>query len=117
MENKRSFVLGIDPGREGFMVVLDLDSRLVIDSYKVDFFQDGQFDAVQCYLWLTDLLKEHNASIVRCRLESVHAIFGASAKATFQFGRCLGSLETFLVLTNPPFRSIRAMVSNTVSSL
>lgn len=107
MENKRSFVLGIDPGREGFMVVLDLDSRLVIDSYKVDFFQDGQFDAVQCYLWLTGLLKEHNASIVRCRLESVHAIFGASAKSTFQFGRCLGSLETFLVLTNIPFKPVQ----------
>lgn len=107
MENKESFVLGIDPGANGFMVVLSLETRAVIDSYALQYLPDGQLDAVACYLWLSGLTKKHNASIVRCRLESVHAIFGASAKATFQFGRCVGALETFLSLSNIPFKPVQ----------
>jgi hypothetical protein len=107
METKKRFVLGIDPGANGFMVILDLSSRSVVDSYNLKFLPDGQFDSFDCQRWLLGVLKVHDASIVRCSLESVHAIFGASAKATFQFGRCLGSLETFLNLLGIPFKPVQ----------
>lgn len=107
MENKRSFVLGIDPGDQGYMVVLDLETRAVIDSHGLQFLPDGQLDAVDCYLWLSGITKNHNATIIRCRLEAVHAIFGASAKSTFQFGRGVGSLETFLTLSNISFKPVQ----------
>lgn len=105
-EIKRNFVLGIDPGIQGYMVILDLESRAVIDSYGLQFLPDGQFDAVACYTWLSNIVKSHNAVITRCRLEAVHAIFGASAKSTFQFGRCVGALEAFLTLSNIPFKPV-----------
>ena len=39
-------------------------------------------------------------------IEDVHAIFGSSAKATFEFGKIVGILEALLVANSIPFTKV-----------
>lgn len=98
-------ILGVDPGSSGFVVALDSESRVFLDSFQLPFFSDGQLDVQSVYSWLKGLTDEYGM-VVRCGLESVHAIFGSSAKSTFQFGRVLGSLETMLTAASVSFRPV-----------
>ena len=52
------------------------------------------------------LNKEHfiNSHAV---IESVHALFGSAAKATFSFGYIAGVLETFLVAYSIPYTKVQ----------
>lgn len=84
--------IGVDPGADGFVSVLSEDSGyefLPIDGTPVqevsDFF--GKF-------------RLRNAVAV---LEDVHAVFGSSAKGTFNFGFSKGMLLALLVAHRIPY--------------
>ena len=45
-------ILGVDPGSSGFVVALDSESRVFLDSFQLPFFSDGQLDVQSVYTWL-----------------------------------------------------------------
>ena len=101
-----NIALGIDPGGSGYLAVLNADSREFVGSYALSFFPDGQFDAQAASVWLHQVIKDNDGVVTRCCLEEVHAIFGSSAKSTFQFGRTFGALETFLTAVGISFKPV-----------
>lgn len=78
--------VGIDPGEEGFISVQK--------GGKWNFFSLKEADTLQVGDFLREL-KEENENITAV-MEDVHAIFGASAKSTFNFGFNKGLLYGLL---------------------
>lgn len=95
--------MGIDPGKDGFISVLD--------SKGCHFFQEmpkigGQVDIkrlsdyIDCFAQSTLFCKVHVV------IEDVHAIFGASSKSTFTFGYITGIIEALLVANNISYTKV-----------
>ena len=73
------FIAGIDPGANGAIAVLDSenpDSVALLDLNKYSIYETTK--------WL------HNKKIDVIYLESVHSLYGMSAKSNFGFGRNFG---------------------------
>jgi hypothetical protein len=73
------FIAGIDPGANGAIAVLDSenpDSVALLDLNKYSIYETTK--------WL------HNKKINVIFLESVHSLYGMSAKSNFGFGRNFG---------------------------
>jgi hypothetical protein len=73
------FIAGIDPGANGAIAVLDSenpDSVALLDLNKYSIYETTK--------WL------HNKKIDVICLESVHSLYGMSAKSNFGFGRNFG---------------------------
>ena len=73
------FIAGIDPGSNGAIAVLDSenpDSVALLDLNKYSIYETTK--------WL------HNKKINNIWLESVHSLYGMSAKSNFGFGRNFG---------------------------
>jgi hypothetical protein len=73
------FIVGIDPGTNGAIAVLDSknpDSVALLDLNKYSIYETTK--------WL------HNKKINVIFLESVHSLYGMSAKSNFGFGRNFG---------------------------
>jgi hypothetical protein len=73
------FIAGIDPGTNGAIAVLDSenpDSVALLDLKKVSIYQAA--------VWL------HTQQVNAIWLESVHSLYGMSAKSNFGFGRNFG---------------------------
>lgn len=95
MENR--VYIGIDVGSKGFIT---LNNGSEFKFYSI---QDN--DAYQ----LSDILrsiKEQYPNVV-CAIEQIHAIFGASAKATFAFGEINGLLIGLLIANKIPYHLIQ----------
>ena len=78
--------VGIDPGEKGFVSVQKGGKWEFFSLAESDYIQIGEFFR---------RLKEENESIAAV-MEDVHAIFGASAKSTFNFGFNKGLLYGLL---------------------
>ena len=81
------FIAGIDPGTNGAIAVLDStnpDSVALLDLNKVSIYQTA--------VWL------HTKQVSTVWLESVHSLYGMSAKSNFGFGRNLGTVLTIAEL-------------------
>ena len=78
--------VGIDPGEKGFVSVQKRGKWEFFSLLESDYVQIGEFFR---------RLKEENESIIAV-MEDVHAIFGASAKSTFNFGFNKGLLYGLL---------------------
>lgn len=98
--------LGIDPGAEGYFVLLDMETRQLVGSFQIPMTSDSEFDALKAVQLLKDILDPIQGVIVRCNLEQVHAIYGASAKSTFQFGGVFHSLKTFLAMCGIAYKPV-----------
>ena len=93
--------VGIDPGANGFITII-MDHN--ISSYpvpkiktKVDYSAlSGIFSIVK------DMGNE-----IHCVLEDVHAIFGTSAKSTFNFGHIQGFIEGCLTSEVIPYTKVQ----------
>ncbi len=94
MENMKYYI-GIDPGANGGIVVLDQTGFIRFKSIIPKVKATSQVD-----------IKELNALLVHLKIygdyqhvgiEDVHAIFGTSAKSNFSFGRICGRLEMGIV--------------------
>lgn len=90
--NKQPLYLGADPGKHGAVVLMSADRKEVIMiPTKV---KDGCMDVVAMY----EALLPYNDRIAGAAMEQVHAIFGSSAGATFDFGDANGCLRTILTI-------------------
>jgi len=98
--------LGIDPGKTGFITELT-----VCDNGKTEFefhpipLIGTEVDVIQ----LADIFYSLTFSD-HCVIEDVHAIFGSSAKSTFEFGRILGMLEAFLASNKIPVTKVQPKI-------
>lgn len=83
----KQYVLGIDPGKHGGAVLINMDNYTdqVHIPTKV---KDGRVDV----LHTVTALEPYKDGIKIAFIEDVHAIFGSSASATFEFGHAAGAL-------------------------
>lgn len=99
-KNNKKWVLGADPGKKGAIVLINAakdfgkftSEDVVCIPAKV---KDGKLDVVN----FLDALEPYRANIVLMVQEHVHAIFGSSAKGSFEFGDANGSLKAVLQIS------------------
>lgn len=84
--------IGIDVGQHGFISVYDTHWR---------FLAIADSDPHVIYHFLYDIMQ--SSSQLSCVIEDVYAIYGSSAKATFQFGFNKGYLVGILSACNIPY--------------
>lgn len=89
--------IGIDPGSKGFITAMFPDGKK--EFYSIDENDDLALDRI-----LKDI-KKRSWEVVVC-MESIHAIFGSSAGATFAFGEIFGILKGLLVANAIPFHLV-----------
>lgn len=95
--NNKKWVLGADPGKAGAVVLINADKNfgefssedVVCIPTKV---KDGKVDVAK----LVDALTPYAKDVVLMVQEHVHAIFGSSAKGSFEFGDANGALRAAL---------------------
>lgn len=106
--NKR-YVLGADPGKHGAIVLLsETYDPVRITADDIVMFpvraSNGKLDVVQ--IW--NFLYPYRNNILLYMQEDVHALFGSSAKGTFEFGDANGALRAVFQLLIASSESKRA---------
>lgn len=92
--------VGIDVGKKGAITFISKDKK-VRGYWKVPTIKDKEIDITQLGEIFRNLSLNYDIGVVI--IEDVHSIFGAGAKANFQFGRCLGLLEGMTIAFSLPF--------------
>lgn len=87
-------IIAIDPGSKGFMAVLN-------DGEPTDFFAIHDHDRRQ----LSNFIKAYPDAV--CIMEEVHAVYGSSAKGTFDFGEIFGFLKGIIVACDNPYHLVQ----------
>lgn len=90
--------IGIDPGKDSFMCAISDD---IISFDRIPMIGD-EIDLRGLNEVFLRFPKPNYAVI-----EDVHSVFGSSAKSNFEFGRCVGMLEAFLVSSNIPYTKVQ----------
>lgn len=90
--------IGIDPGKNGAVTIINENSMV---SHIMPLI-GKEIDIKGLY----HLLKSIDSESKYCVVESVHAIFGASAGATFEFGYGVGIIEGLLAALEIPCSKI-----------
>mgnify|MGYP000753563751 CR=1 FL=1 len=97
MEKKKCY-LGFDVGKYGAIVGVDSTGEVTTSVMPLSVGGEISLKSV------CEILKVYvDCYDVVCAVEDVHSIYGASAKANFQFGRGLGILEGFIGAFELPF--------------
>ena len=92
MNNSEDLWLGADPGKHGAVVLINAKrSDVIMIPTKVS---GGRIDVEHLY----HSILPYNDRIRGACMEQVHAIFGSSAKSTFEFGDANGCLRAVLHL-------------------
>lgn len=81
---------GIDPGEKGAICILDYNGKII---YQESLFKDQDnlnFKELAVHFEMFERINVHFV------LEDVHAIFGASAASTWNFGKVCGAIEMAL---------------------
>lgn len=89
--------VGIDPGEKGFITALFPDG-------KKEFYSIDEHDDLDLGRIFKDI-KKRSWEVVVC-MEEVHAIFGASAGSTFNFGHINGMLKGLLIANEIPYHLV-----------
>lgn len=89
---KKTYI-GVDPGTKGFIAILT-DGQFTTMSLS-----DNTPQAVMAFLKTT----KENSESLHCVIEDVHAIFGASAKSTFNFGYQKGYIVGIVQCLSIPY--------------
>lgn len=87
--------IGIDPGKRGYIAVLS--------GGGVEFFGIGSHTELE----VSEYLGRYSGHCCHAVLEDVHAVYGSSAGATFEFGRIKGMLEGMLVAHKIPYTLVQ----------
>ena len=99
--------IGIDPGKKGFICMYFNNP----DDIKQNYFEYHPIPLVKNEVdihKLYDILSFDGENWdIKCVLEDVHAIFGASAKATFNFGWIVGAIEGILASCSIPYVKVQ----------
>lgn len=90
--------IGIDPGSKGFIAV-------VYPEGGKEFLALNDTDYHDVAKWLdgVNVMSEKNCV---CCMESIHTVFGSSAKATFSFGETFGVLQGLLIALGIPYHLV-----------
>ena len=96
-----SIYLGIDPGKQGFITGINPE----VD--KIAYYAISSIGDQVNLQELDQFLSEIAPFVKHCVIEDVHAIFGAAAKATFNFGHIVGVLEGMLTAYKIPFTKVQ----------
>jgi len=104
-------VVGVDPGKTGAYCFLPLngDSIIFVQPPSIG----NNVDVSNLLRTIKELSETYD--VVACAMEDVHAIFGSSAKSTFQFGWINGIMEASLYNASIPFRKIQPKAWQAVS--
>lgn len=89
--------IGIDPGSIGFISVL-------FPNGEKEFYSIDENDDLALGRIFKDI-KKRSWEVVAC-MEQVHAIFGASAGSTFNFGEIFGVLKGLLIANEIPYHLV-----------
>ena len=97
--------LGIDPGKNGFLTVIDND-HTSIKCWEMPLI--GKEYDIQNLSRILKGIKGIYCTVedVYCVLENVHAIYGASANSTWEFGYGVGIIEGLLTAYNIPYSKV-----------
>ena len=90
--------IGIDPGVKGFVAAMFPNGKF--EFYSID--ENDDLDLHRIFKSIKDRSWQ-----VTAVLEDVHAIFGSSAKSTFNFGEIKGILRGLLVANEIPYTLIQ----------
>lgn len=88
--------IGIDVGAKGYIAINTINDIQFYSIKELDYYQ------------LSDIFNEVKSlhPNIICAIEEVHAIFGSSAKATFNFGEINGLLKGLLVANKIPYHLV-----------
>lgn len=89
--------IGIDPGEEGFITALFPNGEK--EFYSIDENDDLELGRI------INGIKERSWEVFAC-MEDVHAIFGAAAGSTFNFGFIKGVLKGLLIAHEIPYHLV-----------
>lgn len=90
--------IGIDPGAAGFLVAIYSNGHKTFLGIK----DAGWRDVAK---WLTEV-RMISVGLCVCCMESVHAVYSSSAKATFSFGETFGVLQGMLIALGVPYHLV-----------
>lgn len=87
--------IGIDPGKRGFISVMSGDG--------VEFFSLSDHNDIE----VSEFIGRYCGHCCHAVIEDVHAVYGSSAGATFEFGRVKGFLLGLLVAHRIPYTLVQ----------
>lgn len=101
------FYVGIDPGKNGGVVVLD-NNKNCLGTYEIPKI-GNDIDLNGFYEIFEKIKSQALNSIAKIHVctESVHAIFGSSAQSTFSFGYVVGIIDMLIISNKLPYSKIQ----------
>lgn len=95
-------VIGIDPGKEGYITVMKRDSIVHYPVPKVDKTVDENGIADLALKIMEDCDIQHTVVVI----EDVHAVHGSAATATFNFGGVTWALRMAFIMCGVPVHRV-----------
>jgi hypothetical protein len=95
-----NYIIGVDPGKDGACTIMDINGKII--EKKVMPKIGKEFDSQE----FNNFILKYKDDISHVYIENVHAIFGASAKSTFSFGKVCGLIEGIILSHKIPFTLI-----------
>lgn len=100
------YYIGIDPGVKGCISIVDEIGKFVESFFLLK--NTKNVDAVEISNTLLNLSKyEDNCHVI---IENIHAIFGSSAKGTFNFGFIAGLIEGVIATIGLPYTKVNPKI-------
>ncbi len=98
-------ILGIDIGKKGGIAILNfVNKKPKVTLYRIPLIASKEVNLNA----ILDILKPQADKIEMACFETLHAIYGSSAKSTFTFGKQVGYIEGILSALAIPYRSVQA---------
>jgi len=98
--------IGIDPGKNGFITLMTNKNIQFFSIPKIG----NEVDIHKLNNIFSSIRIEDEGKSIHCVIEDVHAIFGSSAKSTFEFGRVNGLIESILVCNGIPYTKVQPKI-------
>jgi len=100
------YYIGIDPGVKGCISIVDETGKFIESFFLLK--NAKNVDTVEISNTLLNLSKyEDNCHVI---IENIHAIFGSSAKGTFNFGFIAGLIEGAIVTIGLPYTKVNPKI-------
>lgn len=104
-KNKKYYI-GIDPGIKGYVSIIDNNGRFIESFPLFTDLNNPEMSELSKNLFILTKYED------RCHviIENVHALFGSSAKGTFNFGFVCGAIEGIISTLGLPYTKINPKV-------
>lgn len=100
------YYIGIDPGVKGCISIVDETGKFIESFFLLK--NAKNVDTVEISNTLLNLSKyEDNCHVI---IENIHAIFGSSAKGTFNFGFIAGLIEGVIATISLPYTKVNPKI-------